>query len=51
MVPVVNDDTVDEFLLGWSDNKIRALVFQRTESLRLRYLITAFYHRDRVAFG
>lgn len=51
MVPVVTDENVNSFLSGWSDNKIRALVFQRTESLRLRYLITAFYHRERVAFG
>lgn len=51
LVPVVNDESADAFLRGWSDNKIRALVFQRTESLRLRYLITAFYHRERVAFG
>ena len=51
MVPVITDDNVDNFLNGWSDNKVRSLVFQRTESLRLRYLTTAFYHRERVAFG
>ncbi|KAL1137626.1 hypothetical protein AAG570_009322 [Ranatra chinensis] len=51
MVATINDDNVDVFLSGWSDNKVRALVFQRTESIRLRYLLTAFYHRDRVAFG
>lgn len=51
LVPVITDDSLDSFLNGWNDNKVRALVFQRTESLRLRYLTTAFYHRERVAFG
>ncbi|XP_014254175.1 dnaJ homolog subfamily C member 16 isoform X1 [Cimex lectularius] len=51
MVPQINDENVDVFLSGWVDNKVRALVFQRSDPLRLRYLLTAFYHRDRVAFG
>ncbi|BES96863.1 DnaJ domain [Nesidiocoris tenuis] len=51
LVEEVTDDNVDDFLNGWRDNKVRALVFQRTAPLRLRYLLTAYFHRDRVAFG
>jgi DnaJ family protein C protein 16 len=51
MVPTVTDETIDVFLSGWTDNRVRALVFQKSEPIRLRYLLTAFYHRDRVAFG
>lgn len=51
MVPLVDDTSVDEFLNGWQDNRVRALVFEKQQQLRLRYLITAFHFRDRVAFG
>ncbi|XP_039296938.1 dnaJ homolog subfamily C member 16 [Nilaparvata lugens] len=51
LVQPVNDETVDEFLSGWSDNLVRGLLFQKSEPIRLRYLLTVFYHRDRVAFG
>ncbi|RZF48584.1 hypothetical protein LSTR_LSTR012545 [Laodelphax striatellus] len=51
LVTAVTDDTVDDFLAGWSDNLVRGLLFQKNEPIRLRYLLTVFYHRDRVAFG
>lgn len=51
MVPVVNDDNVEDFLNGWADNRVRGLIFERQNVLRLRYLVTAFHFRDRVAFG
>jgi DnaJ family protein C protein 16 len=51
LVQQVTDDNVDAFLNGWVDNRIRALIFERQESIRLRYLLMAFYYRDRVAFG
>lgn len=51
MVPVIDDNNIDEFLNGWSDNKVRGLVLEKQSSLRLRYLVTAFHFRDRVAFG
>lgn len=51
MVTQITDDTVQDFLSGWVDNKVRALLFQKNEPIRLRYLLTVFYHRDRVAFG
>lgn len=36
---------------GWSDNRVRALVMEPRSTSRLRYLITSFYFRQRVAFG
>ncbi|XP_069683345.1 dnaJ homolog subfamily C member 16 [Periplaneta americana] len=51
LVQPVTDDGVDAFLNGWIDNRVRALIFERQESIRLRYLLMAFYYRDRVAFG
>ncbi|XP_015511328.2 dnaJ homolog subfamily C member 16 [Neodiprion lecontei] len=51
LVQNINENNVDTFLSGWLDNRIRALVFERRESVRLRYLLMAFHHRDRVAFG
>lgn len=51
MVPAVNDGNVDDFLSGWADNRVRGLIFERQNTLRLRYLVTAFHFRDRVAFG
>ncbi|XP_043269682.1 dnaJ homolog subfamily C member 16 [Venturia canescens] len=47
----IDNDNVNSFLSGWVDNRIRALIFEKRESARLRYLLTAFHHRDRVAFG
>ncbi|XP_014209177.1 dnaJ homolog subfamily C member 16 [Copidosoma floridanum] len=47
----INNNNVDGFLSGWSDNKIRALIFENRETPRLRYLIVALHHRDRVVFG
>ncbi|XP_001603228.1 dnaJ homolog subfamily C member 16 [Nasonia vitripennis] len=47
----INKDNVDSFLSGWMDNKIRALIFQNRETPRLRYLLIALHHRDRVVFG
>uniref|UniRef100_A0A182J0H4 DnaJ homolog subfamily C member 16 n=1 Tax=Anopheles atroparvus TaxID=41427 RepID=A0A182J0H4_ANOAO len=47
----VTDDTLDAFLGGWADNRVRALILEPRAQPRLRYLITAFYFRDRVAFG
>ncbi|XP_015429727.1 PREDICTED: dnaJ homolog subfamily C member 16 [Dufourea novaeangliae] len=51
LIPNINENNVDNFLSGWIDNRIRALIFDRKESIRLRYLFIAFYYRDRVAFG
>ncbi|XP_076277209.1 dnaJ homolog subfamily C member 16 l(3)80Fg [Lasioglossum baleicum] len=51
LIPTINENNVDNFLSGWIDNRIRALIFDRKESIRLRYLFIAFYYRDRVAFG
>ncbi|XP_050581000.1 dnaJ homolog subfamily C member 16 [Bombus affinis] len=51
LIPNINKNNVDKFLSGWIDNRIRALIFDKKESVRLRYLFIAFYYRDRVAFG
>lgn len=51
LVPTLTDDGVSEFLSGWNDNRIRGLLFEPKPTIRLRYLIAAFYHRHRVAFG
>lgn len=51
MVPTITDTSVDNFLNGWVDNRVRAVVFERQQQPRLRYLLTAFHFRRRVAFG
>lgn len=51
LLPNVEDSTVDNFLAGWADNRVRALVMEPRTQPRLRYLITAFHFRERVAFG
>ncbi|ALC44985.1 CG41320 [Drosophila busckii] len=47
----INDDNIDEFLNGWQDNRVRALVLEPRSVTRLRYLISAFAFHERVAFG
>lgn len=51
LIPKINNDNVDNFLSGWMDNRIRGLIFEKKDTPRLRYLLIAFHHRDRVAFG
>ncbi|KAJ1527591.1 hypothetical protein ONE63_007554 [Megalurothrips usitatus] len=51
IMQTVTDDNVRDFLGGWLDNRVRALVFENKEQPRLRYLLTAYHFRDRVAFG
>ena len=45
MVEHVDDGNVDSFLNGWHDNRIRVLLFGKTDVIRLRYLTTAFKFR------
>ncbi|EAT46270.1 AAEL002502-PA [Aedes aegypti] len=47
----VDDGSIDNFLQGWADNRVRALIMEPRSQPRLRYLITAFHFRERVAFG
>lgn len=48
----VNDDSAAGFLDGWRhDNRVRGLVMEPRAQPRLRYLVTAFRFRHRVAFG
>ncbi|KAL7743818.1 hypothetical protein ACLKA6_000225 [Drosophila palustris] len=47
----INDDNVNDFLNGWSDNRVRALVLESRGITGLQYLLAAFGFQDRVAFG
>lgn len=52
LVPTIEgEEGMTNFLSGWADNKVRALVFQKNGPVRLRYLLIAFSYRDRVTFG
>ncbi|KAH8273752.1 hypothetical protein KR018_007138, partial [Drosophila ironensis] len=48
----IDNNNINDFLGGWrQDNRIRALLFEPRILTRLRYLITAFEFKERVAFG
>lgn len=51
LIQPVRDDGVRQFLDGWDDNRIRGLIMEPRAQPRLRYLITAFRYKQRVAFG
>lgn len=51
LVTSVTDDNLNQFLQGWHDNKVRALIFEKSNSIRLRYLLMAFHYKERVVFG
>ena len=51
LIVSVNDKSLESFLNGWHDNRVRALIFEPRQQPRLRYLLTAFYFRNRVHFG
>lgn len=51
LVANIYDSNVDEFLNGWEDNRVRGLIFEPGSKMRLRYQVTAYRFRDRVAFG
>ena len=51
MVERIDQGNVEKFLNGWHDNRIRVLLFGRTEVIRLRYLTTAFKFRSRAKLG
>ncbi len=38
-----------DFLNGWSDNKVRALLFDDRTTSSLRFIAAAFAHRNRIA--
>ena len=42
---------VQEFLGGWEDNRVRALIFDNRAEPSLRFLLAAFAYRHRVAVG
>lgn len=51
LVTKVTSDNVEEFLNGWEDNRVRGLIFEPRSTIRLRYLVTAYHFRHRIAFG
>ncbi|XP_023950560.2 dnaJ homolog subfamily C member 16 [Bicyclus anynana] len=51
LVRSLTDANVDSFVNDFEDNKVKALIFEERQSIRLRYLITAFHYRDRVSFA
>ena len=51
LVEFIDNTNIDDFLQGWHDNRIRVLLFGKTEVIRLRYLTTAFKFRDRAKLG
>lgn len=51
LIQTINDNRIDSFLSGWSDNRVRALIFEPRQQTRLRYLLTAYHFKSRVSFG
>ncbi|XP_034839889.1 dnaJ homolog subfamily C member 16 [Maniola hyperantus] len=51
LVRSLTDANVDSFVSDFEDNKVKALIFEERQNIRLRYLITAFHYRDRVSFA
>ncbi|KAJ8910877.1 hypothetical protein NQ315_000508 [Exocentrus adspersus] len=51
LVSKIKTGDEDSFLNGWEDNRVRALIFEPRKNIRLRYLVTAYHFRHRVAFG
>ncbi|XP_026329593.1 dnaJ homolog subfamily C member 16 [Hyposmocoma kahamanoa] len=51
LVATINNGNVDSFVSDFEDNKVKALIFEERQTIRLRYLITAFHYRDRLSFG
>ncbi|KAI1309437.1 DnaJ -like protein subfamily C member 16 [Halotydeus destructor] len=49
LVVSVDDSSYETFLSGWQDNRIRCLFVNSDKVIRLRYLLTAFMFRERVA--
>ena len=51
LVQKVTDQSAEEFLSGWMDNRVRVLLFGKLDIVRLRYLTAGFRYRDRIALG
>ena len=47
LVEQLHDRNYEEFLDGWTDNRVRVLVFGKASSVKLRYLTTAYKFRAR----
>ena len=47
LVEQLHDRNYEEFLDGWTDNRVRVLVFGKASAVKLRYLTTAYKFRAR----
>ncbi|XP_050670634.1 dnaJ homolog subfamily C member 16 [Leptidea sinapis] len=51
MIYSLSDSNQELFLNDFEDNKVKALVFEERQTIRLRYLITAFRYREWLSFA
>ncbi|GAB6019855.1 hypothetical protein CHUAL_001394 [Chamberlinius hualienensis] len=51
LVSTVTADNFVDFLKGWTDNRVRVLMFIRRNVVKLRYLVVAYQFRNQAAFG
>ncbi|XP_055863327.1 dnaJ homolog subfamily C member 16-like [Biomphalaria glabrata] len=47
----VTDDSFENFIQGWKNNKVCAIFFSSRTEPSLRFLAPAFFYRDRISFG
>ena len=47
LVEHLDDRTYEEFLEGWTDNRVRVLLFGKAKAVKLRYMTTAYKFRTR----
>ncbi|XP_068204151.1 dnaJ homolog subfamily C member 16 isoform X3 [Palaemon carinicauda] len=47
----VTEESLETFLGGWMDNKVRVLIFGRLDIIRLRYLTVGWEFRERAVIG
>ncbi|XP_014787454.1 dnaJ homolog subfamily C member 16 [Octopus bimaculoides] len=47
----LNDKNIKDFLLGWPDNRVRALFFSAKDKIPGRFLVPAFRFQEKIASG
>ncbi|GAB1609052.1 dnaJ homolog subfamily C member 16-like [Argonauta hians] len=50
-IQYLTDENIKEFLLGWPDNRVRAVFFSPRDKLPGRFLVPAFKFQDKIASG
>ncbi|CAG0880674.1 unnamed protein product [Darwinula stevensoni] len=51
LIETLNEDTISPFLQGWTDNRVRIIIFAKLPNPRLRYTVIAHQYQERAAFG